>query len=80
MKNIFIQTKKTPNPNFLKFIPTGKIIMEEGTMDYSAPRFAYNSPLALKLFLLDGVNRVFYGKDFISISKNDETDWNILKP
>ena len=49
-------------------------------MDFSAPRFAYSSPLALKLFLLEGVNRVFYGKDFISISKNDETDWNILKP
>ena len=54
--------------------------MESGTKEFTAPRYAYGSPLALKLFLLEGVNRVFYGKDFISVSKDDATDWNILKP
>lgn len=64
----------------MKFIPTGKIVMKEGTMDYTAPRYAYASPLALKLFQLDGVNRVFYGKNFISVAKNDDIDWNVIKP
>jgi hypothetical protein len=54
--------------------------MTEGTKDYTAPRYAYGSPLALKLFMLEGVNRVFYGKDFISVSKEEGVDWNILKP
>lgn len=54
--------------------------MESGTKEFTAPRYAYSSPLALKLFLLEGVTRVFYGKDFISVSKDDNTDWNILKP
>jgi hypothetical protein len=54
--------------------------MNEGSKEFTAPRFAYSSPMALKLFLLEGVNRVFYGKDFISVSKDDATDWNILKP
>ena len=48
-----------------------------GTMDYIAPRFAHNSPLAKKLFGIDGVNRVFYGKDHISVGKKEETDWSV---
>jgi hypothetical protein len=54
--------------------------METGTMDFTAPRYTHASPLALRLFLVEGVNRVFYGKDYISISKTEEADWNILKP
>lgn len=66
---LFIQTKITPNPNFLKFIPTGKIVMKSGTMDITAPKYATISPLAQKLFNIDGVTRVFYGADYVSIAK-----------
>jgi hypothetical protein len=66
---LFIQTKPTPNPNFLKFIPTGKEVMKSGTMDITAPKYANTSPLAQKLFKIDGVTRVFYGANYVSISK-----------
>ncbi|KAL4506442.1 hypothetical protein ABPG72_000013 [Tetrahymena utriculariae] len=79
--NLFIQAKSTPNPNFLKFVPSGKTVMTDGTsLDFIAARYAHVSPLAKKLFTIDGVNRVFYGKDYISISKKEEADWNELKP
>jgi len=54
--------------------------MESGTMDYVAARYSHNSPLAKKLFGIDGVTRVFYGKDHISVAKQDEIDWSELKP
>ncbi len=47
---LFIQTKQTPNPNFLKFVPTGKTVMKSGTMDITALKYAHISPLAQKLF------------------------------
>ena len=49
-------------------------------MDFSAIRFTHISPMARKLFGIDGVNRVFYGKDFISVTKNEEVVWEVLKP
>jgi hypothetical protein len=64
----------------MKFIPEGKMVMENGTMDFVAPKFATISPLALNLFTVTGINRVFYGKDFISLSKTEEADWNEIKP
>mmetsp|Transcript_29343 Transcript_29343/g.52528 ORF Transcript_29343/g.52528 Transcript_29343/m.52528 type:complete len:198 (+) Transcript_29343:147-740(+) len=76
---LFIRTTQTPNPSFLKFMP-GKTVMEEGTMDFSAPRFATISPLARNIFNIQGVTRVFYGKDFIAVGKQEEVDWSILKP
>mmetsp|Transcript_21428 Transcript_21428/g.18534 ORF Transcript_21428/g.18534 Transcript_21428/m.18534 type:complete len:116 (-) Transcript_21428:368-715(-) len=64
----------------MKFIPKDKIVMESGTMDYVAARYAHNSPLAKKLFAVDGVNRVFYGGDHISVGKTEDFEWNVLKP
>ena len=46
-------------------------------MDFVAARYAYVSPLAKKLFAIDGVTRVFYGKDHISISKKEDLDWSV---
>jgi len=80
LRNLLISSHKTPNPNFLKFVPTGKTVMENGTMDYAAARYTFNSPLARKLFAVDGVNRVFYGHDHISVGKKEDAEWNILKP
>lgn len=80
LQGLFIQTKGTPNPHFLKFVPTGKTVMKGGTMDITALKYASVSPLARKLFAVDGVTRVFYGADYVSIAKAETADWQILKP
>jgi Fe-S cluster biogenesis protein NfuA len=77
---MFIQTENTPNPATIKFIP-GQVILAAGTMDFqAAEEAASKSPLALRLFGLQGVARVFLGHDFVSITKNADTDWIMLKP
>jgi len=70
---LFIQTQKTPN--FLKF--NNKLVMgSDDPVDIDSPEKAFNvSPLARKLFKVDGVTHVFYGKDYISISKKEESNW-----
>ncbi|XP_050959039.1 NFU1 iron-sulfur cluster scaffold homolog, mitochondrial [Labeo rohita] len=80
IRNMFIQTQDTPNPNSLKFLP-GRVVLETGTMDFAGPRDAYCSPLARQLFRIDGVKSVFFGPDFITITKaNGETEWKVIKP
>ncbi|XP_031238315.1 NFU1 iron-sulfur cluster scaffold homolog, mitochondrial isoform X2 [Mastomys coucha] len=77
---MFIQTQDTPNPNSLKFIP-GKPVLETRTMDFPTPAAAFRSPLARQLFRIEGVKSVFFGPDFITVTKeNEELDWNLLKP
>ncbi|XP_036382944.1 NFU1 iron-sulfur cluster scaffold homolog, mitochondrial [Megalops cyprinoides] len=80
VRNMFIQTQDTPNPNSLKFLP-GRVVLEAGTMDFAAPRDAYCSPLARQLFRIDGVKSVFFGPDFITITKADvDLEWKVIKP
>ncbi|NWU98544.1 NFU1 protein, partial [Upupa epops] len=80
VRGMFIQTQDTPNPNSLKFIP-GKEVLESRTMEFSTPAAAYCSPLARQLFRIEGVKSVFFGPDFITITKDSEDlDWNLLKP
>ena len=74
-----IQTESTPNPSSLKFLP-GKVVMEKGTADFRNAEAAKRSPLALNLFKVDGVEGVFFGSDFIAITKNDNHEWQMLKP
>ena len=71
--NLFIHAQKTPNPHFLKFVPTSKVVMgAQDPIDIISLEEAYNiSPLARRLFKVQGITRVFYGKDFISISKKE---------
>ena len=76
---MFIQTEDTPNPETLKFIP-GETVLEKGTEDFSNLEAAKISPIAYRLFEVDGVSRVFLGSDFISVTKNIDVDWNALKP
>ncbi len=76
---MFIQTEDTPNPETLKFIP-GNIILKTGTADFSSKDAASDSPLASRLFEIDGVSRVFLATDFISVTKVPELEWNNLKP
>ncbi len=80
---MFIQTEATPNPATLKFLP-GQIVMEEGSLDFRSPHDATASPLASRLFAIDGVSGVFFGTDFVTITKQSddgaEKDWQHLKP
>ncbi len=75
---MFIQTEATPNPATLKFIP-GQPVLGEGTLEFRAPAEAESSPLATRLFEIDGVEGVFFGSDFISVTKG-EAEWQHLKP
>jgi Fe-S cluster biogenesis protein NfuA len=76
---MFIQTEPTPNPASLKFLP-GREVMASGTANFADANAATRSPLAERLFALSGVAGVFFGADFISVSKDDKTDWFQLKP
>jgi len=76
---VFIQTEETPNPETIKFLP-GKQVLPSGTLDFSSASSAIKSPLAQRLFSIVGVNRVFLATDFISVSKDSNTDWSMLKP
>ena len=76
---MFIQTESTPNPATLKFLP-GQTVLEDGTADFPSAEAAEISPLASRVFSVSGVVGVFFGRDFITITKNDTTDWDHVKP
>lgn len=77
---MFIQTETTPNPATLKFLP-GLTVMESGTADFRDVQKANaESPLAAKLFGLEGIEGVFFGSDFITLTKDDSKEWYLLKP
>ncbi|UYN95440.1 MAG: NifU family protein [Enhydrobacter sp.] len=76
---MFIQTEQTPNPSTLKFLP-GRVVMERGTLDFAGPDTAHTSPLARRLFSIEGVERVFFGADFVTVTKSADRDWQVLKP
>ena len=75
---MFIQTEATPNPATLKFLP-GRPVMESGTLDLRDASQAAQSPLAEQLFRIDGVSGVFFGSDFVTVTKSGG-DWQQLKP
>ena len=76
---MFIQTEQTPNPQTLKFLP-GRVVMKEGTAFYKNSEEVSDSPFAKRLFNVDGVDGVFFGSDFITITKSDKLDWQVMKP
>jgi Fe-S cluster biogenesis protein NfuA len=76
---MFIQTEATPNPATLKFLP-GRTVLDNGsTLDLRAPEQAAQSPLAERLFSVAGISGVFFGSDFITVTKSDG-EWQQLKP
>ncbi|WP_394888749.1 NifU family protein [Mesorhizobium sp. AaZ16] len=76
---MFIQTEATPNPATLKFLP-GKEVLPVGTADFrDADTARAASPLAGRLFDIPGVTGVFFGYDFVTVTK-DGPDWQHLKP
>ena len=76
---MFIQTETTPNPATLKFLP-GQAVLEAGTADFASAEAAGASPLAQRIFAVDGVTGVFFGLDFITVTKADEVEWDHIKP
>ena len=76
---MFIQTESTPNPATLKFLP-GQTVLETGTADFPSADAAGSSPLATRIFGVDGVTGVFFGNDFVTVTKSDETEWDHIKP
>ena len=76
---MFIQTEPTPNPATLKFLP-GRAVMDSGTANFTEAAAAKTSPLAERLFALEGVTGVYLGADFITVSKAADLDWLGLKP
>lgn len=76
---MFIQTEQTPNPATLKFLP-GRDVMASGTADFADPEAAKRSPLAERLFQVEGVTGVFLGADFVTVAKADDKEWYLLKP
>jgi len=81
-RSMFIQTQETPNPHSLKFVPGTKVLEQGGTIDFPNVTSAYCSPLAKLLFRVEGVKAVFFGPDFVTITKDDDenVEWRVLKP
>ncbi|MGI9509867.1 MAG: NifU family protein [Geminicoccaceae bacterium] len=76
---MFIQTEQTPNPATLKFLP-GEEVMADGVADFTDAEASESSPLAKRLFTVDGVTGVFLGRDFVTVTKAAGEDWYTLKP
>jgi Fe-S cluster biogenesis protein NfuA len=75
---MFIQTESTPNPQTMKFLP-GRPVLPGRTAEFRSYDEAMISPLGRALFNLGGIEGVFYGGDFISVTKSEKTDWMMLK-
>jgi Fe-S cluster biogenesis protein NfuA len=76
---MFIQTESTPNPATLKFLP-GQTVLDAGTADFPSSETAGTSPLATRIFAVSGVNGVFFGNDFVTVTKSEEIEWDHIKP
>ena len=76
---MFIQTEATPNPATLKFLPGRNVVGDHDAVEYRADDEDETSPLASRLFEIDGISSVFLGSDFISVTKSDG-EWPHLKP
>ncbi len=76
---MFIQTEETPNPATLKFLP-GCEVAGATTADFPDPATAGRSPLAERLFAIDGLTGVFLGADFVTVTKAEDKEWYLLKP
>ena len=78
---MFIQTEPTPNPDTIKFMPGREVAGNAGPFDYAREEAENAAPMAQTLFhQVEGISRVFLGRDFISISKKEDADWKHVKP
>ena len=76
---MFIQTEATPNPNVVKFLP-GRDVSPDRALEFRTIDEAETSPLAEALFQLEGVDGVFFGPDYVAVTRaNDGPDWSAMK-
>ncbi|GMT22661.1 hypothetical protein PFISCL1PPCAC_13958, partial [Pristionchus fissidentatus] len=80
VRRLFIQVQDTPNPMTLKFLPGQSILPSAQTFEYTSAGAAKQSPLALQLFRVDGVKSVFFGEDFVTITKDADSEWSTMRP
>ena len=76
---MFIQTESTPNPATLKFLP-GQTVLDMGTADFPSAEAAGKSPLAKRIFAVGDVAGVFFGNDFVTVTKDESAEWDHIKP
>ncbi len=76
---MFIQTESTPNPATLKFLP-GQTVMGTGTADFPTAESSSVSPLASRIYGVEGITGVFFGPDFVTVTKAEMTEWDHVKP
>jgi Fe-S cluster biogenesis protein NfuA len=76
---MFIQTETTPNPLTLKFMP-GVDVLKDSTAFFTDKEMAEKSPLATALFMVEGVTAIFFSGDFITVTKKEEMEWDVMKP
>ncbi|KAF1836848.1 HIRA-interacting protein 5 [Decorospora gaudefroyi] len=86
-RTMFIQTEPTPNADALKFNPNQRVLPETISspfLEYLSPRSTlappHPSPLAAQLLNIDGVTSVFFGADYITVTKDSSTPWSHVKP
>lgn len=79
-RSMFIQVQETPNPDSLKFLPGIDVLGKGNTRDFPSQVSAMSSPLAKIIFRVEGVRSVFFGGDFVTISKVEDAEWRVLKP
>lgn len=80
-RGMFIQTQTTPNAHAVMFMPGREVLpAEAGSVDFPNLRAAAVSPLARNLFAVDGVEGVFFGNDFVTVTKDDAVDWTVVRP
>jgi Fe-S cluster biogenesis protein NfuA len=78
---MFIETEATPNPATLKFLPGREVMADRGTADFTAAEDATGrSPLAARIFGVGDVARVFLGQDFVTVTKTEDAEWQLLRP
>lgn len=80
IRSLFIQTETTPNVNALKFKSSRKLLPDNETIEVLSKRESINQPLAFDLFQVDGVKGLMIGSDFITIEKEKDEQWGVLKP
>ena len=76
---MFIQTETVADPDALRFVP-GEAVLPSGKAEFPDPESAWRSPLARRLFAIDGVTGVSLEPEFVTVSKRDDKDWHVLKP
>lgn len=76
---MYIQTESTPNPDTMKFLPGREVVGEQGPFDFRSTESAGGSPLAQALFSVTGVEGVFLGSDFVSVTKSPKQEWKHVK-